>query len=122
MPSQSTVLLSQTTTRSVDFSRYTYTEKQKADGYYNLGDGKHTVVFLFDNFKGAVKIQATLAVNPAEDDWFDVVYDSNPVDLTALDSTPLVNSAYRNFTGNFVWVRAGYILQEGTIREIRFNH
>ena len=70
MPSQSTVLLSQTTTRSVDFSRYTYTEKQKADGYYNLGDGKHTVVFLFDNFKGAVKIQATLAVNPAEDDWF----------------------------------------------------
>ena len=122
MPSQSTVLLAQTSLKSADFSKYTYTEKQKGDGYFNLGDGKHTVVFLFDNFKGAVKIQATLALNPTEDDWFDVTYNSNPSDLTALDSTPLVTAEYRNFTGNFVWIRAGYILQEGTIREIRFNH
>jgi len=122
MPAQSIVLLSQTTTVSANLSEYTYTQKQKGDGYYNLGEGKHTVVFLFDNFKGAVKIQATLAVDPQSGDWFDVVYDSNPVDLTALDSTPLISAQYRNFTGNFTWIRAAYILEQGTIREIRYNH
>ncbi len=122
MPAQSIVLLNQTATISANLSEYTYTEKQKGDGYYNLGEGKHTAVFLFDNFKGAVKIQATLAVDPQSDDWFDVVYDSNPVDLTALDSTPLISAQYRNFTGNFTWIRAGYILEQGTIREIRYNH
>jgi len=122
MPAQSIILVSQTTTESPNLSQYTFSEKQKGDGYYNLGEGKHTVVFLFDNFKGSVKIQATLAVTPTDADWFDVVYDSNPSDLTALDSTPLVTAEYRNFTGNFTWIRAAYILEEGTIREIRYNH
>jgi hypothetical protein len=122
MPAQSIVLVNQTTTVSNNLSQYTYSAKQKGDGYDNVGDGKHTVVFLFDNFKGAVKMQATLAIDPTEADWFDVTYDLNPSDLTALDSTPLVTAEYRNFTGNFTWIRAGYILQQGTIREIRYNH
>jgi hypothetical protein len=122
MPAQSIILTSQTSTKSPDLTRFTFSEKQKGDGYYNLGEGKHTVVFLFDNFKGAVKIQATLAVDPIEGDWFDVVYDTNTRNLTALDSTPITVAEYRNFTGNFTWIRAAYILEEGTIREIRYNH
>jgi hypothetical protein len=114
MPALSTVLISQIHANG-DF----VSEPAQGDGFYNSGDGLHTVQFLFDNFKGAVYIQATLAVSPTENDWFDV---QGFEDLAAIDSTTQITSRYANFYGNFVWIRAKGTLIEGMIREIRYNH
>jgi hypothetical protein len=117
MAIENTVLLSNTSTESVEFQ---YSEKQKGAGYYRREYPLHTAIFQFDNFKGSVKIQATLVLYPSENDWFDVEYDSGD-SLEAVDSTPLVTSTARNFTGNFVWIRAAYQITEGTISEIRYS-
>jgi hypothetical protein len=117
MPTQSLILLSATDTVSVDTSTFSYGEKAKSNGYYNSGNGLHTVVFILDDFNGIVKLQGTLSVDPGNNDWFDI--HDTAIDTT--DSTK-VTAEYRNFNGNFVWVRAAYNLQDGTIREIRYNH
>lgn len=99
-----------------------YSQKVIGAGYYKNGAGLHTVIFEFDNFVGAVKIQATLASAPDNTDWFDVIYDSSDTVLTALDSTPLINNAACTFTGKFVYIRAAFQLEQGTIKEIRYNY
>ena len=103
-------------------STFFYSEKQKGAGYHRYNDGIHTVVFQFDNFKGSVKIQATLALYPGDNDWFDVTYDTISTSLDALDSTPLVDTANCTFTGKFTWIRAAYKLEQGAITEIRYNY
>jgi hypothetical protein len=98
-----------------------YSDKNRGAGYYKNGNGVHTVAFTFDNFKGSIKIQATLALYPGHDDWFDVVYDYSQVDLESIDSTPPISDATCTFTGKFVFIRAVYMLEEGTISEIRYS-
>jgi hypothetical protein len=121
MSTETIVLLSNITDDSQP-STWQYSEKNRGAGYYKTSNGVHTAVFEFNNFKGSVKIQATLELYPGEADWFDVVYDSSDVDLTAVDSTPLTSNATCTFTGKFVFIRAAYQLEEGTITEIRYNH
>lgn len=121
MSTETIVLLSNVTDDSQPLT-WQYSDKNRGAGYYKTSNGVHTVAFEFDNFKGSVKIQATLELYPGENDWFDVSYDSSSVDLTALDSTPIVGSASCTFTGKFVFIRAAYMLEEGTISEIRYNH
>ena len=116
MPTESIVLLTNKSTESVDSSTFSYTDKTKGDGYYNLGNGLHTVTYATDSFEGTIKMQGTLAVTPTDSDWFDI--DGTEY---AMDSTS-PGAEYRNFTGNFVWIRAAYNITNGTIREIRFNH
>lgn len=99
-----------------------YSDKNRGAGYYKNNSALHTMVFEFDNFKGSVKIQATLELHPGDNDWFDVVYDADVNSLTNLDSTPIVANAVCTFTGKFVFIRAAYQLEEGTITEIRYNH
>lgn len=121
MSKESIVLL----TNAVDDSQpsvWQYSDKNKGAGYHKNGDGVHTAVFEFNNFKGSVKIQATLELYPANSDWFDVVYDSADTVLTAIDSTPITNNATCTFIGKFVFIRAAYQLEEGTITEIRYNY
>lgn len=96
-------------------------DKVKGDGYYNGGDGVHTVSITTDRyFEGSVIIQATLASTPVEADWFDVkntsvtyvqnnVRTSNSVDLF-------------NFTGNFVWIRGRISIDTGSVLNISYNH
>ncbi len=99
-------------------SSFTYSGKQKGAGYHKYNDGVHTVVYDLDQFVGTVKIQATLALYPGDSDWFDV-------ENTELggDSTVINNAATSyTFTGKFVWIRAAYNLQNGTITEIRYNY
>lgn len=116
MPTQSIVLLTNESTESVDSSTFSFTDKAKGDGYYNLSDGLHTVTYRTQDFVGVIKMQGTLAINPTEDDWFDIDQTDFGVDSSSQTGT------YRNFTGNFVWIRAAYNITNGTIREIRFNH
>lgn len=121
MSTQSLILISDYFDDSSPTSWY-FTEKKQGSGYHKNLNSLHTAVFILDNFKGSLKLQATLELEPGENDWVDIIYDNNADQLTSLDSTPLVSSATRNFTGNFVWVRAGIQLEEGTVAEIRYNY
>ena len=88
-------------------------EKFKGDGYYGRSDGFHSVQYTYSGFTGDIYIQATLAVDPSEDDWFDVH------SYTAAQET---SSAIANFTGNYVWIRAQIVYTDGTISSIVLNH
>lgn len=87
--------------------------KYKGDGYYGRADGFHTVQYSFSIFTGTVNIQATLAVDPQEADWFTVHT------YTATNET---DSKIANFTGNYVWVRAAVVYTGGTINSVVLNH
>lgn len=47
-------------------------EACKADGWYGHVQGLHTVVIQVVNFTGRLLIEASLELNPTEDDWFPV--------------------------------------------------
>jgi hypothetical protein len=138
MPNNSKVIISNST---FDGSTLTLTgDKFQADGYYGRADGFHTVQINLNNFSGEVKIQGTLAIDPSDSDWFDVVLSSNTnvsgtVDTTgaiSVGSTVSISSvtyaastlnANYNFTGNYVWVRA--VIENwsgGTINSIMMNY
>jgi hypothetical protein len=121
MYTETIVLLSNITDDSQP-SVWQYSDKSTGSGYYNKGNGVHTVVFEFEDFKGSVKIQATLELYPGDSDWFDVSYDFSDTNLLALDSTPLTNNATCTFTGKFLYIRAAYQLEQGKIKEIRYNY
>lgn len=118
MSIENIILLQNITSESLDFK---YSEKQKGAGYYRKNDSMHTAIFSFNNFKGSVYLQGTLSLYPTEADWFNIEYDSGS-QIENVDSTPLISQETRNFTGNFVWIRAKYLLEEGTISEIRYSH
>ena len=82
------------------------TDKAKGDGYYSQPDGVHTVAYQVvnlgdstDDFNGTIKMQASLATTPTEDDYFDITG-------TTMTSDQSTTTATFNFTGNFVWGRA----------------
>jgi len=103
-----------------------YSNKKIGAGYYKNGDGVHTVYTIVNAFLGDITIQGTLEQYPSDDDtdWVDIT--SFAGDST-LYNQPNNNDAVDydfsdTFTGKFVWIRAKYELQNGTIREIRYNH
>ena len=100
-------------------SSFVYSGKQKGAGYHKYNDGVHTAVYQVDSFIGTIKIQATLSLYPGDDDWFDV--DGTEIGLGS-DSSAWTTTNSVTFTGKFVWIRAAYNLQNGTITEIRYNH
>ena len=110
------IILSATT---YDGSTTTVTgEKFKGDGYYGRADGLHTVAYYLTGFVGTVKMQGSLATVPAESDWFDI-------DGTTIGdgSTTLTENNFKNFTGNFMWVRV--IVTEfsaGTVNKVLYNN
>ena len=85
----------------------------KGDGYYGRSDGLHSVQYTFSGLTGTVIIQGTLAVEPAETDWFDVHT------YTAAQETA---SKISSFVGNYVWIRAVVEYTDGTISSIVLNH
>jgi hypothetical protein len=121
MSRKTTVILRNITDDSQP-STFQFSEKHIGSGYYKNGNGIHTMTFEFDQFKGSIKVQGTLDLNPGNNDWVDVIYDFADVNLAALDSTPLNTNAVCTFTGKFVFIRVAYQLIEGTITEIRYNY
>lgn len=96
-------------------------DKFKGDGYYGRSDGFHTVQYNLDGFIGSIVMQATLAVDPVDADWFTL---SGTEHTSANDSSANANGGFiYNFTGNYVWVRA-YISNwtDGVISNILLNH
>ena len=100
---------------ATDSSTVFYTEKSKGAGYQKSGDGVHTFVVSTDSFVGTLDIQATLALYPGEDDWFSIY----SADFMGDSSNP--PDAF-NITGNFVWIRAKYHIQDGEINSVRYNY
>lgn len=101
---------------SLDWTGFV-TAKYQGDGYYLQVDGIHTVAYHVNNtMTGSIKMQGSLATTPTEDDWFDI----SGTTFTA-DQSTLVDS--KNFTGNFVWVRAKCSsMTAGSVTKILYNH
>lgn len=93
----------------------------KGDGYYNRSDGFHTVQYNVIGFVGTIKIQAALSTNPGEADWFSV---SDSIHTSAgTGAAESTGSFIKNFTGNYVWVRATISnWTTGTVSSILLNH
>lgn len=113
--SQEYIILLENINAAVDDSTFSYSEKSKGSGYNRTSNGLHTAIYSFDNFTGTVKLQATLATDPTSSQWFDI--DSS--DIVGDEST---NTHSFNFVGNFVWIRAAYNVQGGTISQIRYSY
>lgn len=120
MSIESTILLSNISddNNNVVPSDFSYSAKGKGAGYHKNGDGIHTVVYDLNEFKGTIKIQATLALYPTPTDWVDVVGTEIGGDSTAISGSATTYT----FTGKFIWIRAAYKLEQGTINEIRYNY
>jgi hypothetical protein len=99
MPQYSITLLG--TTSTLDLTG----DKQKGAGWQGLTTGFHSTGWEFNAFKGRIKIQATLATDPASTDWFDVDIDGSGLGYVEFTSA-FTGAKNYNFTGNFVWVRA----------------
>lgn len=84
----------------------------KGDGYYGYTDGRHTLAVRYNNFQGRFYIQATIALEPTEDDWFNIQvtggvsptlggYKQFPFSGT----DPYTGTEAYTFVGNFTHIR-----------------
>jgi len=96
-------------------------DKLKGDGYYGRDDGLHSLQYNVNGFIGKIVAQATLAVDPADADWFTI--STTEHESTSVDDTNATGGFVKNMTGNFVWVRI-YISDwtDGTVNNILLNH
>lgn len=115
MPTVSTTVQSQV--NAADSTAATVSDKVKADGYYGNADGLHTVAYICSSdFVGTIKMQGSLATDPGASDWFDI-------DGTSVgDGSSVVATTYKNFTGNFVWVRSSVTVETGSVTKIQLNY
>lgn len=141
MPANSEIILSNQAHPGDSSSQTVTGNLFKGDGYYGRSDGLHTVQIDLVDFVGVIEVQATLAIDPAEGDWFTVELSSSTTVAGTVDTTGAVsagetvvtsslsystattaNNNY-NFTGNYVWIRT-YVTNwtAGTINSIRLNH
>jgi hypothetical protein len=118
MSKESTLLVSNISTEAAD-STFAYSSKQIAAGYHGQNNGVHTVVYQVDSFIGTIKLQGTLELYPGDSDWVDVA--DTTVGLGS-DSSAWTAAQSISFSGNFVWLRAAYNIQNGTIVQIRYNY
>lgn len=115
----------------------------RADAWFGYKDGLHTVTFHLENLTGRIFIEASLASDPQENDWFAIFlngakaynqYPLNPLEPTGVSGDTFVDAA--TFQGNFLWLRArldrSYVVPVpttdteksllGSIRKILLNH
>jgi len=96
-------------------------DKVKGDGYYGSSDGFHTVAYKATyDFAGSMYMQASLATDPSDTDWFNVVGTTSTYTTLNIRTTSTVD--IYNFTGNFVWVRGYISISQGTVQSIKYNH
>lgn len=95
-----------------------YSTVVKGDNFYGYSDGYHTVQVVYNQYVGRVRVQATLSLDPTEEDWFDVIpttiagTEFNPLGFVQFNSNlPAHGSEAYTFQGNFTFVRV-YIDRE----------
>lgn len=106
----------------------------RGDGWYGHSDGLHTISIHFENFTGKLWIEASLANDPTDDDWFPIYLNYSDCYLIAEQETSV--QAF-SFEGNFTYIRAridrSYLVPEpnmtidvstmyGSISKILLNH
>lgn len=107
----------------------------KGDGYYSNDNGLHTVQLTLTNFEGKIQIEASLATEPTNNDWFvsRLGTGTMSMDTTGLISETSINSVeyttpttdvkVYNLVGNYVWLRAKISnWTEGTVNSIKINY
>jgi hypothetical protein len=112
MSTRNYILLEAASTESL---LHQYSDKAKASGYHSISEATHTAVYVVDDFNGTIVLQGTLVEHPGDSDWVTIAgteYDST-------DSTTSPSAV--SFRGNFVWIRAKYLLTNGTISKIQYN-
>jgi len=118
MSKESYLLVSEVTAEAAG-GTYSYSSKQQGAGYHRQQNSLHTVVYEVDSFIGVIKLQGTLELYPGDNDWVDI---NDTIIGLGDDSTAWTATQAVNFTGNFVWIRAAYNLQNGRIIQIRYNY
>lgn len=116
MSIESLILFDNAVSDSTVSADFVFTEKNKGAGYHKKQDNLHTAVYSIVDFTGTVKLQGTLNLYPGETDWFDIT-DS----ITNFVSAPEQSYTF-NFRGNFIWIRAAYTVDSGSINQIRYNY
>lgn len=106
--------------------------QEQGAGYYGTTNGLHTlVVNTTPTFVGTATVQATLAVDPQETDWFNVdnaefVYTTSspgyipPNRVGALEGP--IRTDHVNFKGQFTWLRAKIDIDSGAVMTISYNY
>jgi len=93
-----------------------YSSKYQGRGYYGYSDGLHTFSYKVTGLVGQIGIQASLATNPTEDDWF------GATELLGNETVTFTKSGFINVTGNFVWIRIAITnFTAGTINRVLYN-
>ena len=96
-----------------------YSDPVKGDSYYGYTDGLHTVQTIYNDFVGRFRIQATLILEPGDNDWFDIQTDIstygsvtnqtvayNPLGYIQFNANdPAVGSQAYTFQGNYTHIR-----------------
>ena len=104
------ILLPQTAyVNSGNGASYTVTgNTQPAAAYYLGNRDLQTVNFQLNQVTGNIVIQASLATNPSDSDWFDVYKFQANQGAPANTPTNIASNAatYTNIQGNFVYMRA----------------
>lgn len=86
----------------------------KGDSWYGYADGLHTIQAVYAAFEGRLHIQATLELEPAESDWFDISATSTGTAFTTSgtdiyvdfpDGSEITGSEAYTFQGNYTWIR-----------------
>ena len=113
MPANSEIILSNQQHPGDSTVQTVTGEKFKGDGYYGRSDGLHTVQYTYDGVTGDIIIEATLAIDPVDEDWFEV---------HSYTATQESGSKIISFTGNYVWIRAAIVYTDGTLSSIVLNH
>ena len=94
-----------------------YSSPYKGDGYYGYTDGLHTYSYQLTGFVGILGFQASLATTPTAADWFDI-----STSQVGDSIHPVTATGFKNFSGNFVWVRVAITnFTAGTINRVLYN-
>jgi hypothetical protein len=98
-------------------------DKQPAASYYVSGKTMQTFTWKLSGVLGTVSFQATLAEDPAEEDWF-TVYNLVCTGGNGNGGTDInPASSFTNVTGNFTWLRARVTsFTGGTIQYLRVSY
>lgn len=114
------ILIENITDLSDNSTIYTFSDKKRGAGFSKKSENLHTATFDLEDFIGKVKLQATLELYPGDEDWTDIRFDDQS-SITSDSSTVFDGSVARNFYGNWVWIRAAYVLDQGKILRIRHS-
>lgn len=62
-----------------------------AAGYYGATSGRHTLAITLNSFIGRISVQATLASNPADEDWFNIKFCDSGLDYIEFTDSVVYN-------------------------------